>query len=229
MKSNVKDIYIYIFMPDSCFKLVAGQKVSSQSWIFQWQKSDTTGKEVTLFIHGNFSCVQRLPSLGPLCNWNLTWTACFLVWLAGWGLCRFCSLQNWFLIKNRNEKGKQTERLELGKVPNYRSDTIFCLFVNLLYLVILTISFPMWHHFVTSLACFWLFTLLVTFKVFKWWPTPIVIPKVVQGYFSLAITWKPPLVIHFCSPGLSEGDEVVYKVIVWYWMQLLLLPATYCT
>lgn len=29
MKSNVKDIYI--FMPDSCFKLVAGQKVSSQS------------------------------------------------------------------------------------------------------------------------------------------------------------------------------------------------------
>lgn len=59
----------------------------------------------------------------------------------------------------------------------------------------------------------------------KWWE---VITEAVQLYFSLVIIWNSPLLIHFCSPRWSEGDEGIYEVIIGCWMQLLLQLIATC-
>lgn len=56
--------------------------LSKADFFFQRLKSEALGKEVALLIHGKSSRVQRLLSLAPLCNWNLT-LDCFLSCLLG--------------------------------------------------------------------------------------------------------------------------------------------------
>lgn len=69
-----------------------------------------------------------------------------LLWLAGWGLRRFCNL--WKYTKRRKTKWKAIPR----EIPSYTSGSMF---VKLLNLLILSNYFLMWHlyNFLTPLAC----------------------------------------------------------------------------
>lgn len=136
-------IYIYI-MPENFFKLVASQKVSGQSWIFQGLKVILWGRKCHFSSMVNLVCRNWVYVYHVIsCKWTLSWIAYSLVWLAGWDLCRFGNL--WNHLKNREKRKENTVKTGARENPQLLIWHYICLFVNLLYLLILGIYFSMWQ------------------------------------------------------------------------------------